>query len=253
MALAEHKVLEAENSRRSLELEHARRLQLAMLPHTPPAIDGLETAFCMVTATEVGGDYVDMWTGDGAYPLLAVGDATSHGLHAGMVVAVAKSLFQGAIPGEGPLGALERVGGGLRQMNERHASMAMVVIEVKPHRLRIASAGMPPVLILRKDTAQVDEVLIPGVPLGTLAEATYDVKDVPLSPGDSIFVASDGLAEAVGPDGEPFGYPRVATELQRMAGHSAQELVDGMLNAVNAFLGGKSPADDITLVVMVVR
>ncbi len=253
LAEAEHEVLEAENARRSLEMEHARRLQLAMLPHTPPEIEGLETAFRMITATEVGGDYVDLWTSDGANTLLAVGDATSHGLHAGMVVAVAKNLFQGVTAGEGPLGALERVGAGLQQMNERHASMAMVVIEVMQDKLRIASAGMPPVLILRKDPTRVEEVLIPGVPLGTLADATYMVEDVSISSGDTILVASDGLAEAAGPEGEPFGYPRIVTEFEGLAGHQASAVVDGMLAAVTSFLGGNCPSDDITLVVLVAR
>ncbi len=113
---------------------------------------------------------------------------------------------------------------------------------------------MPPVLILRRDSGEVDEVLIPGVPLGTLADATYVVEDVAIASGDIILVASDGLAEAVGADGEPFGYPRVATELQRLAGHCRRiELVDGMLAAANEFFGGASPADDITLVAVVVR
>ena len=250
---AERKLLEAENRRRTHELEEARRLQLAMLPQSPPEIEGFDLAFRMVTATEVGGDYVDVRTGDGAPPLFVVGDATSHGLQAGMVVAVAKSLFQGVDPSDGPLAALRRVGGGLQSMQERHASMAMVVIQVAPHLLRVASAGMPPALVLRRASGEIDEVLIPGVPLGTLADATYRLEEVPVATGDIILVATDGLAEAVGADGTPFGYTRVAAELRKLAGHSAREVVDGMLAAATAFVDGDAPRDDITLVAMVAR
>jgi serine phosphatase RsbU (regulator of sigma subunit) len=207
----------------------------------------------MVTATEVGGDYVDLRTADGAPPLLAVGDATSHGLQAGMVVAVAKSLFQGGDPADGPLAALARVGGGLQAMHERHASMAMVVIQVAPGLLRVASAGMPPVLVLRRGSMQVDEILLPGVPLGTLVDATYRLQEVAVAPGDAVLVATDGLAEATAVDGEPFGYSRVTAELRDLSGRPAGEVVDGMLFAVTSFLGGRSPQDDITLVAMVMQ
>ncbi|HSN53663.1 MAG TPA: SpoIIE family protein phosphatase [Candidatus Sulfomarinibacteraceae bacterium] len=250
---AERKILEAENDRRTRELEEARRLQLAMLPHGTPAIEGFDLAFAMVTATEVGGDYVDVKAGDGAPPLLAVGDATSHGLQAGMVVAVAKSLFQGVDPADGPLAVLDRVGGGLQAMHERHASMAMVVIQVATDRLRVASAGMPPVLIHRRATGEVEEVLIPGVPLGTLSDARYRIEEVPVGRGDTILVASDGLVEAVGADGEPFGYVRAAAELQRFADRPAREVVDGMLAAVRSHLADRPSLDDVTVVALVAQ
>ena len=60
----ERRILEAEHERRTEELEAARRLQLAMLPQTAPEVPGVDLAFRMVTATEVGGDYVDFRIGD---------------------------------------------------------------------------------------------------------------------------------------------------------------------------------------------
>ena len=135
----------------------------------------------------------------------------------------------------------------------RYASMVMVVIQVMPGLLRVASAGMPPVLILRQATGEVDEVLIPGVPLGTLADATYQLEEVPVARGDTILVATDGLAEAVGADGTQLGYTRIAAELGALAGRPPREIVDGMLDTASRFLGGEPPQDDITLVAMVAR
>ncbi|MEJ2289590.1 MAG: hypothetical protein P8Y02_13295, partial [Deinococcales bacterium] len=114
---AERRLLEAESRRRSEELEVARRLQVAMLPKTLPEIEGFDLAFRMVTAAEVGGDYVDVRSPGGNGTLLAVGDATSHGLHAGMVVGVAKSLFQSTAPDDDPVRVLHRVGSGLDAMH----------------------------------------------------------------------------------------------------------------------------------------
>ncbi len=250
---AERRLLEAESRRRSEELEVARRLQVAMLPRTLPEIDGFDLAFRMVTATEVGGDYVDVCSPGSNGTLLAVGDATSHGLHAGMVVGVAKSLFQSAAPDDDPVRVLRRVGGGLDTMHERHASMAMAVLRLRRRRLTVSSAGMPPVLILRRAGRTVEEVLLPGVPLGTLPAATYQQREVDLEDGDVVLVMTDGLVEAVDEQGRMFGYDRTAAELAKLAGRSAAEVVGAMFDAVTGHLGGVTPPDDVTVVALVAR
>jgi serine phosphatase RsbU (regulator of sigma subunit) len=250
---AERRLLEAEKQRRTEELEAARRLQLAMLPHVAPEIAGFDLEYRMVTATEVGGDYVDLRLGDDGRALLAVGDATSHGLQAGMVVAVAKSLFQSVDPQEPPSDALYRIGAGLQTMRERYASMAMVVLSVSDHRMQVASAGMPPLLVRRHATGAVEEIMLPGVPLGTLADARYPVREVPIAAGDVVLVMSDGAAEALAPTGEHFGYDRVISHLEGCAGRTAEAIVDSLLDAVTSFVGTATLHDDVTLLALVVE
>ena len=249
----ERRLLEAENRRRAEELEAARRLQIAMLPHVAPKIAGFDIEYRMLTATEVGGDYVDLRLGTDGRALLAVGDAVSHGLQAGMVVAVAKSLFQSVDPIDPPAEVLNRIGVGLQTMRERYASMAMVVIAVDDHRLRIASAAMPPLLIRRKSTGRVEEILLPGVPLGTLAGVDYAVRDVDVGSGDVVLVTSDGAAEAIAPSGEHFGYDRVIEYLEGCDGQAADSIVDGLVDAVTLFGGDVGPHDDVTVLAMVVE
>ena len=249
---AERHVLETERERRQSELDAARRLQLAMLPQSVPSIGGIDVAFRMVTATEVGGDYVDVRPNGNGQALLAVGDATSHGLQAGMVVAVAKSLFQGVNPDETPADVLHRIGQGLQSLSERHASMAMVVIAVSDDHLEVASAGMPPLLVRRGISGSVEEVLLPGVPLGTLPNPTYPVQKIPFVSGDTVLVISDGVVETLDSDDEPFGYQRVAARLARTAGATAEEVVAEVLDAVIEFAGDVPLQDDVTVLGMVV-
>jgi serine phosphatase RsbU (regulator of sigma subunit) len=249
----ERRLLEAENRRRTGELEAARRLQLAMLPHVAPKIAGFDIEYRMLTATEVGGDYVDLRLGADGRALLAVGDAVSHGLQAGMVVAVAKSLFQSVDPMDPPAVVLDCIGVGLQTMRERYASMAMVVIAVDEHRLRVASAAMPPLLIRRKSTGIVEEILLPGVPLGTLAGVKYAVRDVDVGSGDVVLVTSDGAAEAISPTGEHFGYDRVIEYLESCDERAADSIVDGLVDAVTSFGGDAGLQDDVTVLAMVVE
>ncbi len=249
----ERRILEAEHERRSEELEAARRLQLAMLPRTATEIPGLDLAYRMLTATEVGGDYVDVRIVDGGRTLVVAGDATSHGLQAGMVVAVAKSLFHGTSSTASPGEVLSQVGAGLQSLRERYASMAMVVVAVEEGRLQVASAGMPPVLVRRGGSGEVEEVLLPGVPLGTLADADYPVRQVPIGSGDVVLMMSDGLIEEVDASGNAFGYGRVASYLKSCDVSSAEVIVDGLLDSATAYVGSSPPHDDVTILAMIIE
>jgi serine phosphatase RsbU (regulator of sigma subunit) len=250
---SERRILEAEKKQRSEELEAARRLQLAMLPQDVPQIPNIDLSYRMLTATEVGGDYVDLRMGDDGRALLAVGDATSHGLQAGMVVAVAKSIFQGVDPHDTPTEVLHRIGDGLQTMRERYASMAMLVVAVDKYQLRVASAGMPPLLIRRKSDGAIEELMMPGVPLGTLSDVDYPVRELDVAPGDVVLAMSDGVAEAQTPDGEHFGYERVSSFLRSCEGETAKAIVNDLLSSVTAFVGSDSLSDDVTLLALVMH
>ena len=89
----ERDMLEAENFRKTKELEEARDLQLSMLPKTIPKLPNLEIAVFMKPATEVGGDYYDFQLAGDNSLTIAIGDATGHGAKAGTMVTAAKSMF----------------------------------------------------------------------------------------------------------------------------------------------------------------
>ncbi len=243
-------VLEADNRRKTAELEEARRLQLAMLPQRLPELPGFELAVHMATANEVGGDYYDFrQDADGRWTV-ALGDATGHGLHAGMVVGVAKSLLQTA-GGEGDLGAvLSRIDAGLATLHERRASMGLLLVRLNGNVLRVASAGMPPMLVRRWDSGEVEEILLPGVPLGTLAGASWHQRDVPVGPGDSILLMSDGLAEVSTADDSPFGYDRVQRAFAEAGARAPDVAMSSLIAAADAFRGDEPLRDDLTLVVL---
>jgi serine phosphatase RsbU (regulator of sigma subunit) len=193
---AEKRLLAAENERKTRELEDARQMQLAMLPPSSPSHGRYDIAFRMATATEVGGDYVDIAPcGDGGIQV-ALGDATSHGLQAGIVVAVAKSLFQTSREERSPGAVLHRVAEGLAALRERRASMALAVLRLDGSSVRLASAGMPPLLVFRKEAGQTEEVLLPGMPLGTKHDAPWEEREIRLASGDALLAMTDGLAES---------------------------------------------------------
>ena len=94
----ERQLLEVENTRKTEELEEARELQMSMLPDAPPELPNLDVAFEMRPATEVGGDYYDFNLTEEDQLTIAIGDATGHGMNAGLVVSAVKSLFKTSAP-----------------------------------------------------------------------------------------------------------------------------------------------------------
>lgn len=240
--------LEAEYARKAIELEEAREMQLSMLPKEPPRMAGLEIAARMTTATEVGGDYYDFEVaGDGALTI-AIGDATGHGMRAGTLVAATKGLF-GVLSGEPELTAsMSRAGAALRRMNLRTLTMALTLVRISGETVRIAAAGMPPVLVHRFSTGEVESILVPGMPLGGRTRFPYSQTATALAPGDTLLLMSDGLPERLDPSDEMLDYERTAELFRGAASGTAAEVVDRLLAAADVFSKGRAAEDDVTVV-----
>ncbi len=247
------RLLEAENRRQAEELEEARELQLSMLPTSLPVLPELEIAAGMFTATEVGGDYYDFdLSGDGTLTV-AVGDATGHGLKAGTLVTATKSLFK-ALDGEAELpDALGRFGRALTRMNLRQLSLALMLARFKAGRLRLAVAGMPPVLVHRAASDQVESVIVEGMPLGSLTEFPYRQSELGLDSGDTVLMMSDGFPERLNHNDEMLGYDKVREAFARAAATAPQTIIDRLVADGEAWAGGKPAVDDTTFVVLKIR
>ncbi len=247
----DRRLLEAENERQTSELEEARRFQLSLLPTALPEHPDLEIAAFLRTASEVGGDYYDFSRPrqDGSLTI-AVGDATGHGARAGTMVTVVKTLLASADMGLDLADFLSRSTATIRSMNLGRRSMALVLARYREGSLELASAGMPPVLISRCPSGEVEEIMTSGVPLGTLATASYERRRVRLEPGDGALLMSDGLPEMLKEDGEPVGYPAVAERWREVGQHSAEDAVAEFERWVEELSPQGVPADDVTFVVV---
>ena len=248
-AEAQARAVQAEAARKTAELEEARAMQVSLLPRSTPDVPGLSVAALARTATEVGGDTWDWAVGPDGALALVIGDATGHGVRAGTVVSVMKGLFRGD-PFPGDLGAfLDRAGRVLRDLGLPRLHMALAVLVVRGEDATLASAGMPPALVFRATTGDVEEILVPGAPLGALVETPHSSVSFRLGPGDAVLLSSDGLAESPGPFGEPFGYERARDAFRASALLPPDEAVAGIARREEEWRGAGTREDDLTLVV----
>ena len=247
------KIAEAENERKTKELEEARQLQLSMLPKELPNLPNLDIAVYMKTATEVGGDYYDFHVGMDGKLTVVVGDATGHGMKAGTMVTAAKSLFNSYSANADILFTFKEMTRCIKQMQMRNLSMCMTMLKIKGNNLVMSTAGMPPIYLFRKKSKLVEEHLMKGMPLGAMNNFPYTLKESHLEKGDSILLLSDGLPELTNKNNEMYGYDRTKIAFRSVGDKEPDEVVNHLKNTASQWANDKDPDDDVTFVVIKVK
>jgi len=240
-------LLTAEMERKTRELEDAREFQLSLLPKTLPEHSAFEVAVHMTTATEVGGDYYDFRMSRDGSLVVAIGDATGHGARAGTMVTVVKSLFSAWTGEEAVAAFLAEATRTIKRMELGRMAMALSIVRFGRDGMVVSAAGMPPVLVWRAATSEVEEIAVEGMPLGTLA-FDYDERSVPLAAGDTVLLMTDGFPELLNAIGEPFGYPKVQEAFRDAAAGDPRDLISKLAAVADAW--SDEPSDDITFVVV---
>jgi len=244
------RLLEADNRRKTEELEEARELQLSMLPKNLPQIPDLDIAAYMKTANEVGGDYYDFCVEEDGTLTIALGDATSHGMKAGLMVSLIKSLFLADAPGMDVVSFLNKCSQTIKKMELGNLYMSLMLLKIKDSRITASAAGMPPILIYRNQERRVEEVAIKGLPLGGPTGSAYRELNRKIAPGDTILLMSDGFPELFNEDMEMLDYAGVKEIFKETTQKSPKEIITHLKESAERWLNGKPQDDDITFVVL---
>jgi len=245
----QQRLMAVEYDRKTFELEEARRFQLSMLPKEVPHHASYDVAVLTRTATEVGGDYYDFRLA-GDVLSVTIGDATGHGAKAGTMVTVIKTLFAGydgrGQPADFLGGAAEKI----KRMDLGRMAMALSLARFEGRRVTVGSAGMPPALVHRASTRQVEEIIISSTPLGTLG-TEYSQTAVELQSGDTVLFQSDGFPELMNDAGQQLGYVGAMDVFTAAAQEpTADAVIAQLAEQVRAWHGETPPNDDVTFVVV---
>ncbi len=235
------------------ELEEARSLQLSMLPNAPPQINELEFAVFMNTASEVGGDYYDFSFKEDGSLNIAVGDATGHGMRAGIMVAIMKALF---ISDSAELDLIDFFSNSnktIKALNLGRMMMAFTVLNIKNNTVHFINAGMPPIFIYKKSNNTVTEFETQGMPLGAISDSSFTINKFDVDSGDAILILSDGLPELKNENQEQYDYARVKDEFKLAANKNPNEIVEYLNTSASNWANGVEPDDDVTFVVIKVK
>lgn len=237
----------------TVELAKGRRQQRSILSLVPPDVPGYDLASHYAAAREIGGDFFELFRlHRRGQPLgIVIADVTGKGLDAALLMAFSRPVMHTALnAAAGPAEALQRTNRVL--VEERRGTLFITalcaILDPKAGRVRVASAGHEPPLLIPGDGGPIAEVGGSGVLLGAFATIGPSEVDVTLAPGDTLFFYTDGVTDAVDPSGARFGDDRLRRSLEAAQGGSAHELVTAVSAAIRTFQADAASADDVTIV-----
>ena len=195
------------------ELEIARKIQQSLLPRVYPSLPGFSLSGFCLSARQVGGDFYDLILLPNECVLLAVADVMGKGVPAALFAATLRTLLRTATEWtQDPAELLGRIN---RLMHEELTGVDMFITAqlavADPHKgvLQVASAGHNPLLYVAPD-GRAKAVSPEGIPLGILAEVRFVEEVIPLEDINAALLFTDGLTEARNAHGELFGHQRLA-------------------------------------------
>jgi serine phosphatase RsbU (regulator of sigma subunit) len=236
------------------ELDAARRIYQHLLPCQAPACPGYEIHGASLCATTAGGDFYDYLTLPQGRVGVVIGDVTGHGVGPAMLMAATRAYLRAFAHTDADLGAI--IGRTNRVLAEDMAdgrNVTLLLAQLEPGRpaLSYTSAGHEPGHVLGRSGEVRSLLYSTGLPLGILAEGDYAAAPaIPLEASDVLLLWTDGVVEARNPGGEMFGRSRALEVARRQRQRSPREIVGALYEAVQDFLGGQAPHDDMTALVV---
>jgi serine phosphatase RsbU (regulator of sigma subunit) len=235
------------------ELTMATDIQADLLPSIFPAFPDrpeFDIYASMDPAKEVGGDFYDFFLIDDDHLGLVIADVSGKGVPAALFMMSSKILINShALLGGTPAEILTRVNKQINSTNKAHmfVTVWLGILELSSGKLTTSSAGheFPMINVSGRYELFKDKH---GPAAGALSKAMYTNHEIMLKKGDSIFVYTDGVAEATDANNELFGTDRTLEALNALPeGASQQEVLKGVRTAVDAFVKEAPQFDDLTM------
>ncbi len=106
-------------------------------------------------------------------------------------------------------------------------------------------------LMIRKADGSVEEFGEDaiGVPIGVMEDFPYDVATRVIEPGETVVIYTDGVSEAMNPESDLYGVPRIREIVEQHPQATAAELGVALREDVRRHANGRPQNDDITLMV----
>lgn len=239
------------------ELKFAREIQMSMVPAVfpPPTPERpVEIFAALEPARQVGGDLYDFfYTGEGRLWFL-IGDVSDKGTPAALFMAKTKALVRQVAtllraPDGGPPGPhniMVRVNDEMSRDNglSMFVTFFLGMLDLGTGELHCCNAGHLAPYVLGREGVEV--LKIPrGNPLGVRAGTAYASADRTLTPGEGLFLFTDGVTEAMDGEGRLFGEERLVEVLQAVVTEGPAKVIAAVMSKVRAFTAGAPQSDDV--------
>ena len=235
------------------DLSIATRIQQSLIPRTFPAFPNrpeIDIYAEMLTAKEVGGDFYDYYFVDEDRLAFVIGDVSGKGIPAAIYMAVSRTLLKAiahqiAHPGE----VLRKLNTMLIPESEEATFVTIfyAILNTRTGEVQYSNGGHNPPYLLKASGEVQQLASTDGFILGKISQLEFDTAKVKLEPGDTLFLYTDGVTEAMDKEANQYEEHRLEKFLGMRNGSTIEELIKGSFADVKKFVDGAPQADDITV------
>lgn len=247
------KLFEQEMRLASIEkdLKLAQSIQQGFLPKKLITDDRFDLFGFNVPAREVGGDYYDMIRLSDTQVFVSLGDVAGKGLPAALLTGNAQAVLRSQLHRR-EVPDLQQLADCLNNLicdftgPDQYLTAVFGVFDAADGSFRYINAGHLPPLFLRH-TGSIDKPDLANVVIGVLPDMPFDIYENHLAPGDSVYVYTDGVTEALNPNDELYGDDRFEQFLHHRLSLPPEQLCSELKSELADYRGGAEQSDDITM------
>jgi serine phosphatase RsbU (regulator of sigma subunit) len=248
-----------ERERLEQEMQLARQIQRTFLPEQMPALPGWEVEFWWQSAREVGGDFYDFISLPDGMLGLVIADVADKGISAAMFMILVRALLHASVKESiSPASVLTRVNTLLvpDSHDGNFVTLFYAVLDPLRGRLTYANAGHNPPFWVRCRRHAIESLVKSSMALGVLQDIPIEERAVSLEPGDYLILYTDGVTDALSPEGLLFDSDHLYQNIWEAAfgdnqePPSAQAMLKAIDAALQAFSRGIPPSDDSTMLIL---
>ena len=238
------------------ELNVAREIQLGLVPKNFPAYPDHPQFDLFATlrpAREVGGDLYDFFLIDDTHLCFALGDVSDKGVPAALFMAITKTLIKNSFKSTtAPAEIMSGINDALSVENPRSMFVTLVigVLNIKTGHVRYANGGHNPSILISADEGIVFKRKLSGPIVGAMEGMNYRSLELTMKPGDSLFLYTDGVNEAMDGQNRQFTEERLLSEIQDLRQQPADRIIPRLMERIKSHVQEAPQSDDIAMMLV---
>jgi len=234
------------------ELKVASEIQKRLLPSMNPEIEGYDICGRNTPAKEMGGDYFDFISLKDGKWAICLGDVSGKGITAALLMSNLQATIRSqSIKNISTNEAMSQSNILLHNStnSDKFVTCFYCILDPKKHTLESTNAGHDYPYLYRSKDEQI-RLKLGGPILGFMPDSEYKTESTVLDPGNLIMIYSDGLTDAISPEGEEFGEEKLLDLVNKNINLMPDELSEFIFNAIKDFSGDYPNRDDMTLIIL---
>ena len=243
----------AERERMGAELSIAATIQKNSLPNLAAAFPDrheFDVFASMTPAKEVGGDFYNAFFIDDDHLAMVMADVSGKGIPGALFMMVTNILISDrAKMGGTPAEILTFVNNEICQWNraDMFVTVWLGILEVSTGRIIAANAGHDDPAVYRKGRGFAIAKEKHGFVIGGMENMRYRDHEIQLNKGDKLFLYTDGVPEATDANDKMYTIDRMVVALNEHQDCSPRQIIEGIRQSVNEFVGDAPQFDDMTM------